>query len=328
MRVNGTLYYARRDQLNSASEVLYASGAIVGEQRYYPFGETHVSTGSMFTDRLYTGQRAISGLGLDYYNARYYDPSLGRFISPDSITPGGPQGLNRYSYVMNNPIRYNDPTGHRNCEEDGYNCPGSSYNTPSGTSSGNSTTTTRSTTSVNNLKIKSQGEMLFTIYVMQASDLDDMDLETHAEEGYGYGAPEGEEPWVQIASDLMGTAEDFTPGKKDVFPIGVSLSWQKDNLGLLIKNLNIRNGSPTIVGVNGIVINNPTETIINGPNQSAYQGESITMNVNRYVSSSFTVKIEIAIESSGGFPNYPKPVLYIPVGSLPFPGCSVVNIHP
>jgi RHS repeat-associated protein len=102
MRVNGTLYYTLRDQLNSASEVLDASGAIVGEQRYYPFGQVRISSPTMFTDRLYTGQRAISGLGLDFYNARYYDPSLGRFISPDSITPGGPQGLNRYSYVMYN----------------------------------------------------------------------------------------------------------------------------------------------------------------------------------------------------------------------------------
>lgn len=37
---------------------------------------------------------------------------LGRFIQPDTITPGGPQGLNRYSYVGNQPINFNDPTGH------------------------------------------------------------------------------------------------------------------------------------------------------------------------------------------------------------------------
>ena len=44
-----------------------------------------------------------------------YDPSLGRFLQPDSIIPGmgNPQSLNRYSYVLNNPIRYNDPTGHK-----------------------------------------------------------------------------------------------------------------------------------------------------------------------------------------------------------------------
>jgi hypothetical protein len=46
--------------------------------------------------------------------ARWYDPALGRFISPDSIVPqpGNPQSLNRYSYVLNNPLKYTDPSGH------------------------------------------------------------------------------------------------------------------------------------------------------------------------------------------------------------------------
>jgi hypothetical protein len=44
----------------------------------------------------------------------YYDPELGRFIQPDTVIPdlGNPQSYNRYSYVMNNPLRYNDPSGH------------------------------------------------------------------------------------------------------------------------------------------------------------------------------------------------------------------------
>jgi len=43
-----------------------------------------------------------------------YSPALGRFIQPDTIVPDmyNPQSLNRYSYVLNNPIRYTDPTGH------------------------------------------------------------------------------------------------------------------------------------------------------------------------------------------------------------------------
>jgi hypothetical protein len=51
---------------------------------------------------------------LYYYNARYYDPKLARFISPDTIVPDprNPQALNRYSYVLNNPLKYTDPTGH------------------------------------------------------------------------------------------------------------------------------------------------------------------------------------------------------------------------
>jgi hypothetical protein len=48
------------------------------------------------------------------YNARYYNPVLGRFISADTIVPdpANPQDLNRYSYVNNNPTNYTDPTGH------------------------------------------------------------------------------------------------------------------------------------------------------------------------------------------------------------------------
>jgi hypothetical protein len=49
------------------------------------------------------------------YHARFFDEALGRFISPDSITPGGPQGLNRYAYVLNNPINFIDPSGHNAC---------------------------------------------------------------------------------------------------------------------------------------------------------------------------------------------------------------------
>ena len=119
MRVNGRLYYVLRDQLSSASEVLDSSGAVVGEQRYYPFGEVRVSTGSICTDRLYTGQRAIPSLGLMDYHARFYDSYLNRWTQPDSIIPNeyDPQSLNRYEYARNNPINFNDPSGHTACSD-------------------------------------------------------------------------------------------------------------------------------------------------------------------------------------------------------------------
>ncbi len=64
----------------------------------------------------FTGQRSEeAGLGSLYdYNARFYSPALGRFLSPDTLvpSPGNPGALNRYAYVGGNPIRYADPSGH------------------------------------------------------------------------------------------------------------------------------------------------------------------------------------------------------------------------
>jgi len=114
MRINSTLYYVLKDHLGSASVVTDASGNVVGEQRYYPYGETRLTTGTIYTDKLFTGQREMAGLGIYHYGARFYSPKLGRFLSPDSIVlnPFNPQDFNRFSYVRNNPLRYIDPTGH------------------------------------------------------------------------------------------------------------------------------------------------------------------------------------------------------------------------
>ena len=61
----------------------------------------------------FTGQRLDTATGLQHHGARYYDPQLGRWISPDPTIPdpSDPQSLNRYSYVTNNPINQVDPTG-------------------------------------------------------------------------------------------------------------------------------------------------------------------------------------------------------------------------
>ena len=98
MRVNGTLYYMLKDHLGSASVVTDSAGNVVGENRYYPFGETRLTTGSMYTDKLFTGQRQITGLGIYHYQSRFYSPKLGRFLSADSLVPNpfNPQDYNRY----------------------------------------------------------------------------------------------------------------------------------------------------------------------------------------------------------------------------------------
>jgi RHS repeat-associated protein len=71
------------------------------------------SSGNLQTDRTFTGQKA-DGTGLLYYNARYYDPQLGTFLSPDTVVPdaGTVIDYNRFLYARGNPLRYNDPSGH------------------------------------------------------------------------------------------------------------------------------------------------------------------------------------------------------------------------
>ena len=91
-----------------------SSGGVVSEMRYYPYGETDWSSGTMATDRRFTGQREEIGLGLYDYVARRCDPWLGRFTQADTVVPepGNPQAWNRYAYVLNSPLGSTDPTGH------------------------------------------------------------------------------------------------------------------------------------------------------------------------------------------------------------------------
>lgn len=88
-------------------------GDVVGTQSFYPFGEVRAGTGIFDTERGFTGQIFDGGTGLGFYNARYYDSALGKFISPDSIVPNpaNPAHFNRFAYVNNNPLRFTDPTG-------------------------------------------------------------------------------------------------------------------------------------------------------------------------------------------------------------------------
>lgn len=80
----------------------------------------------MPTEETYTGQTNDASTGLMHYGARYYDPNLRRFISADTIipNPANPADHNRYTYTVNNPIRYTDPTGHDPCAGGGGGCGG------------------------------------------------------------------------------------------------------------------------------------------------------------------------------------------------------------
>jgi RHS repeat-associated protein len=117
MRRNGVVYYLLADHLASTSLVIDANGAQVGPTlRYYPYGGIrYPDDPSTFpTDYRFTGQRHDGYIKLYAMGARFYDPSLGRWISADTIIPdpANPQSYNRYSYTLGNPLRFIDPSGH------------------------------------------------------------------------------------------------------------------------------------------------------------------------------------------------------------------------
>ena len=90
----------------------FNTSALQGEQVYGPYGNPRDTAGSLGTDKGYTGQFHDALSGLDYYNARYYDPVAGIFLSPDT-KQGNAQGMSPYSYVAGNPETLTDPTGQR-----------------------------------------------------------------------------------------------------------------------------------------------------------------------------------------------------------------------
>ncbi|MEM3434466.1 MAG: RHS repeat-associated core domain-containing protein, partial [Candidatus Methanomethyliaceae archaeon] len=114
MREGDTLYWLLTDHLGSTAVTTWSGGSRSAEVRYMPFGLERYKAGSQKTDYRFTGQRIEDSLDLYFYNARWYDPVVGRFIQADTVVPeaGNPQSLNRYAYVNNNPLRYTDPSGH------------------------------------------------------------------------------------------------------------------------------------------------------------------------------------------------------------------------
>ena len=113
-----TLYHLHGDHLGSTS--LTTAGSVVEASRtYYAYGAERAASGTLQTDRTFTGQKSDAS-GLLYYNARYYDPALGTFISPDTMVPdmGRVIDYNRFLYARGNPLKYVDPNGHEPYEYD------------------------------------------------------------------------------------------------------------------------------------------------------------------------------------------------------------------
>ena len=120
---NWTAYNIGRDYLGNVTQIASLSGTLVAEYSYDPWGRLRnpetleiYASGSepeLFLGRGFTGHEHLTWFGLVNMNARLYDPLLGRFLSPDPYVqaPDFTQNFNRYSYALNNPLRYTDENG-------------------------------------------------------------------------------------------------------------------------------------------------------------------------------------------------------------------------
>jgi len=123
---NQQLSYLLKDHIGSIHSVLNKSGLITTRMHFSPFGERQdidwqTSLDSFLyaplndlTTRGFTGHEHIDSMGIINMNGRIYDAKLGRFLQADPFiqAPKNTQSLNRYSYVLNNPLSYTDPSGY------------------------------------------------------------------------------------------------------------------------------------------------------------------------------------------------------------------------
>ena len=106
--------YMHDDHLGSASTVTGADGTLAWRESYTPYGETLLSPAANDNQGGFTGHIKDKATGLNYMQARYYDPNMGRFLSVDPVTfmdTGNPGYFNRYTYTMNDPVNRIDPDG-------------------------------------------------------------------------------------------------------------------------------------------------------------------------------------------------------------------------
>lgn len=116
-------YYLLRDNLGNITHQVNTSNTLVAEYSFDAWGRRRNATNwtytldandkALFADRGFTGHEYLSWFKLYNMNGRLYDPAVGRFLNadPNVQRPDMTQNMNRYSYCLNNPLKYTDPTG-------------------------------------------------------------------------------------------------------------------------------------------------------------------------------------------------------------------------
>ncbi|MDW6002466.1 RHS repeat-associated core domain-containing protein [Vibrio mangrovi] len=121
--VDRQIRYSHSDALHSIDLITDMWGNVVERKNYDAWGKerpfewskpTQYVAQALMQNRGYTGHEHIGEVGLIHMNARVYDPTLARFLSADTYIQASDnsQSYNRYSYVLNNPMKYYDPSGH------------------------------------------------------------------------------------------------------------------------------------------------------------------------------------------------------------------------
>lgn len=110
----GEAAHFHTDQVDSVKVVTNDAGAVISRMEYLPYGESWFREGDDRFAPKYNSQELDRESGYYFYNARYYDPEICRFVTADTVIDGefDTQGWNRFMYVKGNPILYKDPTGH------------------------------------------------------------------------------------------------------------------------------------------------------------------------------------------------------------------------
>jgi RHS repeat-associated protein len=109
----GGVFYYFSDHLKTASVITDSAGVIKSESDYYPWGGELQFVNNDTNDYKFTGKKRDTETGLDYFGARYYSSAFSRFLSVDAgpLHWDNPQSLNRYTFTLNNPLRFIDADG-------------------------------------------------------------------------------------------------------------------------------------------------------------------------------------------------------------------------